>query len=221
MSTAHKFGALFIAVALSGGCSNRHSVQMSSTKTSNDGASVRVASHSKFANTTEKRDVVADVPDGMKSHVLDLSSLEVEQGSILVKLFAPDGTVKADGVRWRFKRGLPYVASPVQDGSHLYLVKNGGFLTCLDAVTGKAAYQEERLGASGDYYASPTLAAGHLYVASQPGIVTVVKAGSKFEVISRNDLGEAIQASPAVVGSTLYLRTASKLYAFGPSNITR
>lgn len=96
MSTAHKFGALFIAVALSGGCSNRHSVQMSSTKTSNDGASVRVASHSKFANTTEKRDVVADVPDGMKSHVLDLSSLEVEQGSILVKLFAPDGTVKVE-----------------------------------------------------------------------------------------------------------------------------
>lgn len=133
----------------------------------------------------------------------------------------PDGSVKADGVRWRFKRGLPYVASPVHDGSHLYLVKNGGFLTCLDGVTGKAAYQEERLSAPGDYYASPTLAAGHLYVASQPGIVTVVKAGSKFEVISRNDLGEAIQASPAVVGSTLYLRTASKLYAFGPSNITR
>ncbi len=131
-----------------------------------------------------------------------------------------DGSVKTEGVRWRFKRGLPYVASPVHDGRHLYLVKNGGFLTCLDAVTGKPAYQEVRLSAVGDYYASPTLAAGHLYVASQPGVVTVVKAGPRFEMVSRNDLGEAVQASPAVVGSTLYLRTASKLYAFGaPSRL--
>jgi hypothetical protein len=37
-------------------------------------------------------------------------------------------------------------------------------------------------------------------------------------VVSRNDLGEAVQASPAIVGSTLYLRTASKLYAFGTPN---
>lgn len=128
---------------------------------------------------------------------------------------AGDGSVTAEGVRWRFKRGLPYVASPLHDGSHLYLVKNGGFLTCLDVATGKPAYQEERLSAPGDYYASPTLAGGHLYLASQPGTVTVVKPGPKFEVVARNDLGEAIQASPAMVGSTLYLRTASKLYAFG------
>ena len=113
---------------------------------------------------------------------------------------------------------LPHSAftlPPLHDGTHLYLVKNGGFLTCLDATTGKPAYQEERLAAPGDYYASPTLARGHLYLASQPGVVTVVKAGPRFEVVSRADFGEPIQASPAVTGSTLYLRTASRLFAFG------
>lgn len=96
MSVPRQFGALFIAVALSGACSHRHNAQMTSTETSDDGARVRVTSHSKFANTAEKRDLVADVPVGMKSNVLDFDSLEVEQGVILLKLFAPDGTVKSE-----------------------------------------------------------------------------------------------------------------------------
>ncbi len=96
MSVARQFGALFIAVALSGACSHRHSVQMTSTETADDRAKVRVTSHSKFANTTELRNLVADVPGGTKSNLLDFDPLEVEQGVILLKLFAPDGTVKSE-----------------------------------------------------------------------------------------------------------------------------
>ena len=117
-------------------------------------------------------------------------------------------------VRWRFKRGLPYVASPVAYRGRFYLVKNGGMFTCLDPKTGRALYQEERLGAVGDYYASLTAANGHIYVASVGGVVTVVKAGDTFEVAASNRVGEGIHASPAVVGNTLYLRTAGHLYAF-------
>jgi len=124
------------------------------------------------------------------------------------------GTVTDAGVKWRFKRGLPYVASPLFHDGWVYLVKNGGLLTCLNATDGTPAYQEQRLPAPGDYYASPVVADGHLYVASQPGVISVVKAGPRFELVSRNDLGESVQASPAVVGNHLYLRTASHLYAF-------
>ena len=124
------------------------------------------------------------------------------------------GGVSDAGVRWRFKKGLPYVASPLHYRGRLYLVKNGGMVTCLDPRTGQVYYQEERLGATGDYYASPVAADGRIYFLSQRGVVSVVNAGDRLDLVRQNDLGEAIQASPAIIGPTLYLRTASHLYAF-------
>ena len=118
------------------------------------------------------------------------------------------------GVAWRFKKGLPYVASPLLYRGRIYLVKNGGMFTCLDAARGTPLYVEERLGAIGDYYASPLAADGRIYVASQRGVVSVVRAGDRFEVLARNDLGEPVQASPVADGDVMYLRTATRLYAF-------
>ncbi len=126
-----------------------------------------------------------------------------------------DGTVTTAGVRWRYKRGLPYVASPLVHDGLFYMVKNGGFLTCLDAGNGEVRYREERLPAGGDYYASPVLAGGRIYMASQGGVVTVAKAGPRFEVLGRVDMGEPIHASPVAEGDRLYVRTTGRLHAFG------
>jgi len=137
----------------------------------------------------------------------------VENQAFAVKSDAR-GRLSDEGVLWRFKKGLPYVASPIYYQGRLYLVKNGGMLTCLDPKTGRPFFQEERLGATGDYYASPVAANGHIYISSQPGIMTVIKAGDRLEVVAQNNFEEAVQASPAIVGPTIYLRTASQLYAF-------
>lgn len=137
----------------------------------------------------------------------------VENQAFAVK---PDGRggVSDGGVLWRFKKGLPYVASPVYAQGRFYMVKNGGMLTCLDPVSGRAVYQEERLGAVGDYYASLVAADGRIYAASQPGVLTVVKAGDRFEILARHEFGETLQATPAMVGKVMYLRTMTSLYAF-------
>lgn len=137
----------------------------------------------------------------------------VENQAFAVK---PDagGGVSDGGVRWRYKKGLPYVASPVYAGGRFYLVKNGGMLTCLDPQTGQALYDQERLGAVGDYYASLIAADGRIYVASQPGVMTVVRAGDRFEILARTDFHETIQATPAMVDDMLYVRTAGRLHAF-------
>lgn len=128
------------------------------------------------------------------------------------------GDLSAYHVLWRFKRGLPYVASPVYYRGRFYMVKNGGMLTCLDPQTGQALYQEERLGPVGDYYASLVAADGRIYIASQTGVIVVVKAGDAFAVLARNEMGEAVQATPAMVGGTIYVRTARRLYAFGAAS---
>jgi len=55
---------------------------------------------------------------------------------------------------------------------------------------------------------------GKIYTASTRGVVTVLRAGDRFEVLARNKIGERIMATPALVDGTVYLRTASHVYAF-------
>lgn len=122
-------------------------------------------------------------------------------------------------VLWRFRRGLPYCPSLLLVGNNLYLVKNGGLVTCLNAATGEAHFQEERLGALGDYYASPVAAGGKICAISHAGTAVVFNAGESLEVLARNELGEQVVATPAIVDNILYIRTAKHLYAFreGPA----
>ena len=82
-------------------------------------------------------------------------------------------------------------------------MKNGGIV-----------YQA-RLDAPGGYYASPVAAAGRIYAAADTGTVAVFEAGDTLRVLARNDLAEPIFATPAIVEGTVFVRTASHLYAFG------
>jgi outer membrane protein assembly factor BamB len=126
------------------------------------------------------------------------------------------GDISQTHVAWKATRGLPYIASPLYYDGRIYLIKNGGLLSSLDAKNGNPFYIQERLGADGYYYSSPVAADGRIYFASQPGKVTVVKAGGdKPEILHQAEFGEPIYASPALAGDNLYLRTRTTLYAFG------
>lgn len=129
----------------------------------------------------------------------------------------PDGhgDVTDTHVVWKQTRGLPYVPSPLVYEGRVYLVKNGGMATCFEAKTGKVLYQEERLGAMGDYYASPVAAAGKICMISQQGLVTVLKAGDVLEILARNNLGEFVFATPALLDNRIFVRTKTQLWAFG------
>lgn len=129
----------------------------------------------------------------------------------------PDGAgdVTESHVVWEANRGLPYAPTPLWYEGNLYLVKNGGLASCYEAATGRGLYREERLGSVGDYYASPVASDGLLCVISQPGVAVVYRAGDPLEVVSRNQLGESVVATPAIAGGRLYVRTETKLQVFG------
>jgi outer membrane protein assembly factor BamB len=125
------------------------------------------------------------------------------------------GNISQTHVAWKTTKGLPYVASPLFYDGRIYMVKNGGLISSLDAETGKPFYSQERLEAGGNYYSSPVAGGGRIYLASVAGKLTVLKAGGdKPEILHRADFGERIFASPALAGSNLYLRTQASLYAF-------
>ncbi|HEY3898714.1 MAG TPA: PQQ-binding-like beta-propeller repeat protein [Chthoniobacter sp.] len=128
------------------------------------------------------------------------------------------GDITDSHVLWKVTRHLPYVSSPLCYQGRVYAIKNGGMASCYDARTGMTIYQAERMDAPGDYYSSPVAADDRVYVASQKGIVTVIDAhneATQLHVLARNDLGEQIFATPAILDGRIYLRTEKHLFAFG------
>ena len=124
-----------------------------------------------------------------------------------------DGKISQKGMAWKAEKGLPESPSPLFYKGRLYTVKNGGIMSCYDAATGKLHFQK-RLEADGSYYASPVAGDGKVYTCSMNGVVAVISAADDLQVLARNDLGEALMATPAIVEGTLYIRTAGHLYAF-------
>ncbi len=117
-------------------------------------------------------------------------------------------------VAWEIHRGIPETSSLLYHRGRLYLLRDGGVLTCLQASTGKELFRE-RIGASGQYIASPIAAGDKLVTASTRGVVTVIQVDDDLNVLARNDFGEKIFATPAVAQNTIYLRTVTHLYALG------
>lgn len=134
-------------------------------------------------------------------------------GLIAIKLGGEKDMTKSNVV-WSEQRAVPEVPVPLVLRGRVYSVTNGGIISALDESTGKLIYRS-RLGAGGLYYSSPVAAGDHVYFASAEGVVSVVRAGDKLDVAARNDLGEPIFATPAVVEGRLYVRTAKHLWAFG------
>ena len=154
--------------------------------------------------------ITAEDVEGMKAMM--------SKGENLLVAVRPGGKgeLSASNVAWKQTRGLPYVPSPLYYQGRIYLVKDGGMVSCYDAKTGQPTYQQERLNALGNYYASPVAADGRVIVASLDGKVTVFAAGGDTpKILHQADFKERIAATPALVGNQLYLRTPTALYAFG------
>jgi outer membrane protein assembly factor BamB len=131
----------------------------------------------------------------------------------------PDGrgNVTATHVVWRVTRGVPNKPSLVLAGDLLFMINDGGIVTCLEARTGREVWKE-RL--EGSFSASPVLAGGRVYVFSEEGKATVIEAGRAFRVLAENQLGDGFMASPAIDGDALILRSRTHLYRIESSPST-
>jgi outer membrane protein assembly factor BamB len=119
------------------------------------------------------------------------------------------GDVTNTHVAWKAEKVAPRNASPLLVGNDLYVVTDGGLLTCLDAKTGTERWNE-RVG--GAFSSSPIYAGGLVYLLDETGATTIFKPGESFDLVAKNKLGERTQASYAVDGKALLLRTQQALY---------
>jgi outer membrane protein assembly factor BamB len=129
------------------------------------------------------------------------------KGDITLK----EGQTSSEYIAWSSPRGGPYTPTPVIYGDFMYVVNNQGVLSAYNAKTGQRIYQQ-RLGSGGSYSASPVASDGKIYCTSEDGEVYVVKAGSTFELLAKNSVGEVVMATPAISGGMLIVRGMKHLY---------
>jgi outer membrane protein assembly factor BamB len=123
------------------------------------------------------------------------------------------GELDDKAVVWKHSRGVPYVATPLLNHGILWMVKEGGIVTKLDANSGELL-QEERVPGVGNYFASPVAGDGRVYFASESGTVSIVGAEHDWRLISSRAFHEKIYATPCLNGDRLFLRTDRALYCF-------
>ncbi len=120
---------------------------------------------------------------------------------------------------WTSRNGSN-VTSPIYWDGHLYWMnEKSGRAYCARAANGELVY-EEKLDRAGAVYASPVLAEGRLYYLNRAGKTFVLAATPEFEQLSVNELedGSRFDASPAVVGNCLLLRSGKFLYCLAEQN---
>ena len=135
------------------------------------------------------------------------------QNSVFAIKPAGHGELDDGVVVWKHQRGIPYVATPVLDHGILWMVKEGGIVTKLDAGSGELL-QEERVLGFGNFFASPVAGDSRVYFASESGTVSIVASERNWRVISSRDFHEKIYATPCLNRDRLYLRTEKALYCF-------
>lgn len=139
----------------------------------------------------------------------DLAIICSGDNTLAVKLDGGKGDLTQSHVVWKNRKANAFMPSPLQHEGLLYVPADRGFVTCLDARTGKQVWKERF---DGQFYASPVAGAGRVYVASKEGHVKVIRAGRAFELLADNALGESLVASPALAGGRIYLRGDKHLY---------
>jgi outer membrane protein assembly factor BamB len=154
-----------------------------------------------------KYDGYSVVPRPVAGHGLVYLSTGYDRPSLLAIQVEPGFRAS---VAWKAS-DAPANPSPLLIGGELYMVSDNGIATCLDAKTGKAHWRER---VPGQYSASPVAAGGYVYLQNEVGVGTVLKAGTAFEVVATNKLGERTQSSYAVDGDALLIRTEKHLYRF-------
>lgn len=113
---------------------------------------------------------------------------------------------------WRIEKSAPHIPSPIVVGDHMFLWNDQGVIQCAKLATGEILWTER---VAGEFFSSPVSAGGRLFSVDKTGVVVVVAASDKFEMLARNPLGEATQATPAIAGGRMFIRTSEHLHCIG------
>ncbi|MFC2081248.1 Gfo/Idh/MocA family oxidoreductase [Bacteroidota bacterium] len=115
-------------------------------------------------------------------------------------------------VRWSIQRGGSYMQTMLVYRELLYNANWNGSIVCFQAETGEEVWRN-KAGSGNSYIASPVASDGKIYVIDDQGMVYILRAGSAYELLAQNDLGEICMVSPAISENTIFFRTINYMIA--------
>ena len=101
------------------------------------------------------------------------------------------------------------MATPIVKDGLLYVGDVGGNIHCLDAATGAHLWQHET---NDPIWGCLLLVGDRLYVGNEGGLMTVLRTGRRKELLAEIQMDAPLYTRPAVVGDSIYLATANRLY---------
>ena len=128
--------------------------------------------------------------------------------------------VTSTHIDWH-SRCSSYVATPVHHDGHLFWIDDQGIAWCLNAKTGEQVYRERVPGLKSGgrpIYSSPIFAGGRLYVVTRRDGTLIIPATTTFSIEAQNIIesdATDFNATPAVYGDQLLLRSNRRLYCVG------
>lgn len=144
--------------------------------------------------------------DGM---VVTVASGFQNRGYTVAVKMGGEGDITASHKAWTLSKFAPDCPTPVVYRGLVFTMRDDGLASCIDLTTGEAKWQERLF--TDNVKVSPVAAEGRVYFVSGQGNAVVVKASSKFEVISKNRWNDETLSTPALSDGQLFLRSATGL----------
>ncbi len=124
-----------------------------------------------------------------------------------------EGETSNKYIVWSQPRAGTYLSSSVAYNGAIYTLTATGILNRFDAKSGKQTYKTRIDPAAANFTTTPWAYNGKLFCLSEEGQTFVVTTGEQFQLLHVNELNDMAQASPALVGERLLIRTEHRLYS--------
>ncbi len=129
---------------------------------------------------------------------------------------AGSGDVTATNHVWKREDVGTFVPTPVVYRGRVILVRDRGEVECIEPATGKTIWKDAFPKGRSSFYASPLIAGDKLYAPREDGMVFVASvANDRFELLSENDMQEAVIGSPVPAFDRIFIRGEKHLFCVG------
>lgn len=119
------------------------------------------------------------------------------------------GDITETHVEWKETKRMPPRASPIIIKGLLFVVDRNGYISCIEAKTGKSIWQKR---VKGRFSASPILANNLIYFFNEDTVCTIIKPTRELEIVAENKLSDdKLMATPAFDENSIYIRTEKNL----------
>ena len=142
------------------------------------------------------------------------SGQEPENGAGPGHMYSIDPTKSGDitesGRIWHTDKVRRSISTAAVADGLVYVSDFGGFLHCLDVITGKPYWSYDMLAA---VWGSPLVADAKVYLGDADGDVAVFQSGKKLKKLEEINMGSSVYSTPVPANGVLYIMNRSELYA--------